>query len=414
MYCTDNKGMEGDVLVVDEASRFPKETMEEALAPLLRRPRTAMFLLSTETGVDNHFSQWMNSKDPEMKRLAYRIQKSFMCDDCVRSGADSASCTHRLHMLPAHVTGNNKLVKLFMGGSSALFAREVLGKVLSEDQSIFHRTWLDAFKDRPVLPLTNIDPAHVTLYTAIDPNGGSATNASHTAIVTLLPLRTATGLMTVIVGLASFNVQNEQHMATLLSDYFKAFQRHPLLSVVPHVVTCENNYGGVFVASSVINRARLQVGNHCMREFRTRPDQVGFRTTHATKSLAVTNMLYDMEHNLICFSTPMVTPSGLGHEEATAQMQEEFRGQCSRLRKVIERKLITYTGKQPGKPDDMLSAYWIAHYTAQHLIVEELLRQSSRGSRAGGGPSAALYAQAVAERERREEVELAQRFLGGW
>lgn len=354
--------------------------MIETIAPLLRMQYCAMICLSTEMDNYNFFSQWLNSKDPKMQRIAIRIRKVFMCDACAKASA--TNCEHRLHMLPPHV-GSNDVAQLFMkGGGNNVFAREMLGRLVSDDSCIFDTASIDRLAQRERFELSTLDTSRATIFTAIDPGGGSLADISHSAILSMIHCYRNGEMRTVIVGMAEYNVRSEIEINKMTHNYFQKLAKHSILKKIPHIVTCENNYGGYIFADTWMNRVKNS-GIH-FTEYRDKPEVCGTFTTHATKNSAVMQMISDMSKDRIYFANDMIVMNNLD-EDAKTNMTETrlecintFISQCANMHKVFRKSCISFSGKRPGLQDDLVSAYLIASYIACAESARALAIQSDR------------------------------------
>ena len=354
-------------MFVDEISRVPKILIDEVISPLLKL-NCVFIALSTNVGKQNFFSQWFLDKNPDWERYAIRMHINLMCEQCVANRRKPWECNHREHMQPGwHNPNNKRLVKLLMSGdggdSEALYSREIMGGIMSDQDCVFDQGMLDAFRARVRWPIESIaNLSEMTVLTFIDPTGGSPKATSECGIATVVRLNDGTSI---ILGLDSYNTQNLQQIRTLLTMYFGAMNQIPGLREAQHFVAIENNYGGSGYAELHLEAIKQAKPN--IQEYKLHNDIHGVPTTPGNKKTGVYQMIWDMYLNRVHVAQPIITSDP---KRADAHVNQ-FHEMCGNLRRVWQDGHHSYTAKRNGiLPDDKL----IAYIRANHILMQILAK----------------------------------------
>lgn len=147
----------------------------EVILPLIGVSRTRIIGISTPTKDRFNFFHRMiqlrypGTDDPVFK--TYMVE--MVCKYCKRMGQHS-SCRHELHKLPEWKSASKlEIIKLIYGPDREdMEARENLGLMLGDQDSIFDDAWL-ARLERRVL-WNNFNPSYrpKVIFTMCDPNAG--------------------------------------------------------------------------------------------------------------------------------------------------------------------------------------------------------------------------------------------------
>src|SRR6185295_18853760 len=130
--------------------------------------------------------------------------------------------------------------RILVGQSKRVYAREMRGIVLDDQNCVFERRMLERFIARPRRMASDMDLSGLAVYSQIDPTGGSDKQSSHLAIVSIIRMP---DMSTLIVGLASRPVGTEDEMSAFIASYFRASAEAPHLQGLTHYVMEEDNYG---------------------------------------------------------------------------------------------------------------------------------------------------------------------------
>lgn len=369
MFCLSaaNKGIEADIFVVDEASRVPSDIISEVIAPMLRVKNTVLIMLSTNLGKDNHYSKMFDKAKGEFEPLFIKKQVDLMCENCKRAKKDPSECNHNEHRNPSWLSGASKKRAKFFMTSQSMYAREVLGVVMSDENSVLDSSWLDRLTNKERWSI-KFDPTYV-LYTYIDPSGSGKGHQSETAICTVI--RTPEG-KSIILGVASWNTQNEKDTNDFVISYFRNFALHEIYSKMRHVLCVESNYGGALVASWFVNRATHALPT--IEQYRPQEGKDGVTLFARNKAEAVMDAIALLDEDRVLVASKLIAPDPRHGEDLLKLLLK----QLSNLRKVFEAGRWTYTAKGPGAPDDLCIAYLMSQKFSSDCTILARLNAEQR------------------------------------
>jgi len=291
-----------------------------------------------------------------------------MCDDCKKQKKDPSSCNHNDHRNPQWLSGASKKRAKFFMSSQAMYAREVLGVTTSDENSLFEQ-WLGALTDKPRF-IVDRNPGYV-LYSYIDPHGISATGQSETAICTVL--RTPDpDCRCVIVGLTSWDTQNERETNDLIISYFRNFALNETYYRLQHYLVVENNFGGGLMASWFVNRATS--GLPTIQQYHPNQNKDGLALFRRLKNEAVMTMVSMFDEDRIDFAQRIITA---GVQKAD-DLRQKLLKQLGSFRKVWEGSNWTYTGKMPNSPDDLALCFLMATKISADCTILARLNEEQR------------------------------------
>lgn len=143
----------------------------EAVAPLMGNDNVAVLGISTPNNVQgNYYSALLEMERPDGTPLFKVIDLEVACKKCKEAGIPEL-CDHKVEIVPFWQTAARKeMLQSIFKDRPDLFAQEILGAKDSSQLFIFHKTWIDAFKQNN--DYTRLPAAVDVLYTAIDPAGG--------------------------------------------------------------------------------------------------------------------------------------------------------------------------------------------------------------------------------------------------
>jgi hypothetical protein len=267
--------------------------------------------------------------------------------------------------------------RILVGQSKRVFAREMRGIVLDDQNCVFDKALLERFEMRPRKLLDDLDLTGLAIETQIDPCGGSERKASHLAMVSQVRMP---DMSTIILGLASRPIESEQALTTFIRDYFAAFAQNNKLRSVPHYCVVEDNYGGTPYANVHFNRARagLPTVINWSRHGRSKS---GVHTTESMKRRALARMSYDLSMDRVAFAQPLMVADPLSEEDREETMLKLFFAQCRNLRCVptSSKDGVHITAKRPeiGLVDDQIIAYLCGHDIFNDIIKEVVLAREN-------------------------------------
>lgn len=140
------KGMEADLILVDEAARVDPELLQEGVAPLLVVKNTVMVMISTNMGFENYYSQFFTSLPAGLEDQVIRFHVDLLCEACKKNKVNPKLCNHNDHLYPPWLSqGNRKRAQLLM--SDDKYKQEVLGTIADASVHELSPAWVDALLD---------------------------------------------------------------------------------------------------------------------------------------------------------------------------------------------------------------------------------------------------------------------------
>lgn len=336
-FCAANKGIEADIFVVDEASRVPGDIISEVIAPMLRVKNTVLIMLSTNLGKENHYSKLFDKAKGEFEPLFLKKQVDLMCANCKAAKKDPSECNHNEHRNPSWLSGASKKRAKFFMQSQAMYAREVLGVVTSDEDGVFDKDDLEYVFSQPRVDV-KFDPTYL-IVSYVDIGAG----VSETGIVSVI--RDPDGHV-ILVGVGSRNTLNEKDVNTFVVSYFRQFAMHSVYSKIPHVLCVESNFGGSVLASWIQNRAISALPN--IQIYSPRADREGVVLFARNKQEAVLDCICLLDEKKISIAMKVLSDNPKKVEESLQLLKK----QLGNFRKVLEGSKMTFTGKMPGKSQD--------------------------------------------------------------
>lgn len=328
---------------------------------MLKVQNTVLICLSTNLGKDNWYSKLFQNSDPKTAPLISKLEVSLLCDDCRKFGRKPSDCNHKDHLHPPwNIAGNKDRVKIFMN-NEAMYAREVLGEIMSDETCVIQEAALLRFKERPPIQLT-LDQADV-VYTFIDPNGGGSSDMGIMSLVRLPNNQIC------IVGISAYPSRDIAELKDVVQNYFVAMKQHPVFGRAEQILFVENNYGGTPYADLFVKTAQQVID---IDEFRADPRVgAGVHTDDRNKNHAVMTVIFDMFHNRVHFSHEMISAK----PDKIPEDIDKFHAQLSRLRRVQRGGHMSYTAKtrKNGESDDLLITFVMGHYWSFLVTKERLI-----------------------------------------
>jgi len=157
----------------------------EIIVPLLEVEETALICISTPAGRFNFYTELTEIRDHTGQTLFNVLEAGMVCDEC--KGTDKAEdCKHVIGDRPEWKPQDTfDKVKAIYGTRKTLLKQETMGQVTDDENMAFRPTDLQAFFKKPALKEPHENT--VTVYVAVDPNGGACGDGngtgSETAVV---------------------------------------------------------------------------------------------------------------------------------------------------------------------------------------------------------------------------------------
>lgn len=338
--------------------------MSEVVAPILKMVYCVFLALSTNTGAGNHFSRLFDKDNVHMQAVrhdVFQFEVDLMCKDCKVAGRDPSKCRHMDYLNPSwNSAANLARCKAFIPDEK-MFMREVQGSMTADETCIFGESSIQAFRERcrvakrVILTKDDILKQKMTVFTMIDPNGGSKKKQSECAIVSHVRLKDVETI--VIAGLASQPTVLSTQVEHFIKQYFtnwKNQMKH--FNGIPHVLLVERNYGGTPVADLYQRYAKEIIPTIEEYHVEDRQQTAGVWTSEHLKHQSVTNMAWSLNKNKVHLASRICTDNVGQVEETTKKFLDQF-GQ-TRIVSVGDKFKIT--GKMGNDPDDLGMTFILA------------------------------------------------------
>ena len=166
----DVRGVDADLIVLEEAAFIDKDFFQEVIAPLMTVEGTILLGITTPPPFpeSNPYSRMLKAKDPATNKTVFKpICISNMCDRCHKERR--TVCYHvRAVGVPWKPKSGLRKARIIMADNAAAQARELFGANVDAGARPFVGPKLDRFRGRRVrMP---VEPQIVFL--GIDPAGG--------------------------------------------------------------------------------------------------------------------------------------------------------------------------------------------------------------------------------------------------
>lgn len=156
------KGMEADLILVDEAARVDPELLQEGVAPLLVVKNTVMVMISTNMGYENYYSQFFTNLPSGLEEQVIRFHVDLLCADCKKNKLNPKLCNHNDHLYPPWLSqANRKRAQLLM--SDDKYKQEVLGTIADASTHELSPAWVDSLVDPLLKEYASLRSAENTL-----------------------------------------------------------------------------------------------------------------------------------------------------------------------------------------------------------------------------------------------------------
>lgn len=165
---------------------MPVRVWREVIVPLLGRVSAVLVGISTPVDSFNFFSKLIKMRHPKTgKPLFLTAIIELSCDRCKTQGR-AHMCRHKMKYLPPWKSRKNQdVTDMLLRDQATTIARESMGVVSDEGNSIIEKEFIDRWFDNMerYRPLSN--ERAPTVLIAVDPNGSCSPNASEMAIVSI-------------------------------------------------------------------------------------------------------------------------------------------------------------------------------------------------------------------------------------
>lgn len=356
------RGVGGDVIYLEEAAFMDLKMFNEVIVPLLELETTALICISTPQDSTNFYSLMFEMKDPAGHPLFNQQKIEMVCEDC-KKGPNPADCTHMKHLLPRwKSSGKQDMVRQIYGDNATDMLRESMGMTTSDACSVFHDTWVNAFKTRPLYRLVNV-PMYI--FIGCDPNGGGESE------MCVFSVAMENGNF-VVVGIESHHTKGYGEIRSLLVTHVTALRR--VFTSAIFIFIPESNLG--HEASHMHHMLSNQVRLKSLME----RGQPGVITTHKRKELyanyAIEQFAGDRLHFAIEDEFVCMNPFQDANKRANI-VKGKMTRQLSFFNKLVIHKgnpeeggipKIVYSGKGSG-PDDIMMTMVITLYWSMMFMT---------------------------------------------
>ena len=139
------KGVGGQIIILEEASRLDQAVFSEVVVPLLGVKNVTLLAISTPLDEGNFYSQLLSQKKPNGDPLFNAVEVRLLCDKCKEEG--KLECPHVVELPPWKTSERQDLVRSLMSSDKAMYLREQLGIVTSGKSCAFHVPSIARFND---------------------------------------------------------------------------------------------------------------------------------------------------------------------------------------------------------------------------------------------------------------------------
>lgn len=356
------RGVGGDVIYLEEAAFMDLKMFNEVIVPLLELETTALICISTPQDSTNFYSLMFEMKDPAGNALFNQQKIEMVCEDC-KKGPNPADCTHMKHLLPRwKSSGKQDMVRQIYGDNATDMLRESMGMTTSDACSVFHDTWVQAFKNRPLYKFNN---APMYIFIGCDPNGGGESE------MCVFSVAMENGNF-VIVGIESHHTKGYGEIRSLLVTHVTALRR--VFTSATFIFIPESNLGheASHMHHMLSNQTRLQ---SLMER-----GQPGVITTHKRKELYANYAIEQFAGDRMHFANDQEFVCMNPFQDANKRcgiVKGKMTRQLSFFNKLVIHKgnpeeggipKIVYSGKGSG-PDDIMMTMVITLYWAMMFMT---------------------------------------------
>jgi hypothetical protein len=343
---------------MEEAAFMNEEMFAKIIVPLLGVDKTAMLAISTPDDETNYYTVLMEVKGPNDKPLFKIIKIGMACESCEASGIP---CSHKIYRLPfwKPIARQEKLDAIYKDRPE-LFAREILGQVVSSKEYILDGNMIRSLRERPLYKFNN--PTFV-VHIGIDPSGGAS--ASDYAISSVV----YDNGNAVIVGNDASGSHKHNDILAMMDGHMMKLRSYATYANALFVVYFEANMS--FITADAFKNhfeAHQQtLGNVWVvsRDPKNK-GRIGVWTGETEKELYASTLKRNMANNKLYYAENFVSVI-----KATKNSKQDLEEQMKHLRKEVKQNQlnpgfdkvhVTYTGKGNGVRDDSCMALQIALY----------------------------------------------------
>lgn len=347
---------------MEEAAFMSPEMFSKIVVPLLGVDKTAVLAISTPDDENNYYTVLMKIV-VEGKPLFKVIRIGMACEACEAAGVP---CSHKVYRLPFWKPQvRQEKIDAIYKNNPELYAREILGQVVSNKEYMCTAPLMRPFKDKQ--PHKMVYPANV-VHIGIDPSGGGT--ASDYAICSMV----YDNGQFVIIGTDASSSFKHNDIMYMLDEHFRRIRKFPQYKDAIFYVYVEANMS--FISVDGLNNHfqdhRREFGD--VKTVSLDPKNLGrygVWTGEKEKEAYALNLRKILSDGKLSYADNFI--SVVRQEQAAKDLLEE---QMRQLRKqALESKLepgfdkvkYTYTGKSHGVRDDACMALQIVAYNCVQM-----------------------------------------------
>jgi hypothetical protein len=235
-----------------------------------------------------------------------------------------------------------------------------MGAICPKEMPMIRDEEVEELRNRPMERLDELVPAQTTVWTYVDPSGGSVAGTSNKlAICSLI----RNGKQKVIVGLHSGQTETAPDGLDQIAHYFGAIAKDAKLSACRHILFVANHVASALTVDSVYRRACTLLPK--MEMVNWFKDLSGVKKTHKNTQSAVMTLLADMKEANIAFYHDLCSVSS----ESKIEALRNFFSQLSHLHAVTRSDgQPTFSAEYAGEGEDALVAMYMTSYFSFHAM----------------------------------------------
>jgi hypothetical protein len=280
---TGNRGVTGNVLILEEAAFMDREIFYKLILPLMGVNGTVVIAISTPDDNGNYYSELLTLKNPDDTPLFRCIKVGLACDRCTELGR-ARQCPHKAATLPRwkSVMRSHK-IEAIMRNDPKTFAREQGGQIVDDDEKPL-APFVPRLRELPLYkPQRLIERVDI----GIDPSAGGPSE------FTLVSTYWENGYRA-ICGISAKSDYRIDTIEELIAKHLTALREHEKFAAATFYIFVEYNLS--FIDADIVRRfvqdPKNNFGPVVVPSFdtNTKKNRPGIPTSHQAKISYTTTM----------------------------------------------------------------------------------------------------------------------------
>jgi hypothetical protein len=331
-----------------EANNTNMPTVSEALireviAPMLNMKNSVVVSASTQLDPSDSFAKFFTDEYKKSNPMDHLMHTH---DDHINPGSDASGDHHEM------------LRETF--APQPIIERERMGAICPKEMPVIRDEEVEALRNRPMECLEELVPEQTTVWTYVDPSGGSVAGTSNKlAICSLI----RNGKQKVIVGLHAGQTETAPDGLDQIAHYFGAIAKDAKLSACRHILFVANHVASALTVDSVYRRGcTLLPKMEMVNWFKDLPGvKKTFKNTHS----AVMSLLVDLTEDNIAFYHDLCSVS----PESKIDALRDFFSQLGHLHVVVRSDgRQAFSAEYAGEGEEALVAMYMTSYFSYHVM----------------------------------------------